>query len=143
MMGILKTILLEFAIRKVRDAADRDIAFEIFKGQKPDIIFLDWVSGHDEVKFLNKVRTSKDSHNLYVPIIVVTSYSEQTNVIAARDLGVTEFLAAPVSAKSIRIGVATKMSISRRRSTAASLPVNVSKDAESTAAPQEDELGDD
>ncbi len=101
MSHLIRTILLEFGVRKVREAADPDSAFQLFKEQRPDIIFSGWVPGRDETKFLNKVRTAKDSPNPFVPIIVVTAYSEEPNVAAARDLGMTEFLAAPVSPKSI------------------------------------------
>jgi CheY-like chemotaxis protein len=40
-------------------------------------------------------------HNPYVPIIMLTGHSEKKRVIAARDAGVTEFLAKPISAKGL------------------------------------------
>jgi DNA-binding response OmpR family regulator len=36
-----------------------------------------------------------------VPIIMLTGHSEKKRVIAARDAGVTEFLAKPISAKGL------------------------------------------
>jgi len=36
-----------------------------------------------------------------VPIIMLTGHSEKKRVISARDAGVTEFLAKPISAKSL------------------------------------------
>jgi DNA-binding response OmpR family regulator len=36
-----------------------------------------------------------------VPIIMLTGYSEKKCVIAARDAGITEFLAKPISAKAL------------------------------------------
>ncbi|MBL6931265.1 MAG: response regulator [Rhodospirillales bacterium] len=85
----------------MRDSSDSDKAFQMFKGQQADLIFSNWAPGHDELKFLNQIRDPETSPNPFVPIIIVTAYSEQPNVIAARDLGMTEFLAAPVSVKSI------------------------------------------
>lgn len=101
MMGIIRTVLTELGVRRVRETTSPDIAYEMFREHAPDIVFSDWVPGSGEMVFLNNVRTSEDSPNPFVPIIVVTSYSEQSNVIAARDLGMTEFIATPVSAKTI------------------------------------------
>jgi DNA-binding NtrC family response regulator len=39
--------------------------------------------------------------NPYVPIIMLTGHSEKKRVIPARDAGVTEFLAKPISAKAL------------------------------------------
>jgi two-component system chemotaxis response regulator CheY len=36
-----------------------------------------------------------------VPIVMLTGHSEKKRVIAARDAGVTEFLAKPISAKAL------------------------------------------
>jgi two-component system, chemotaxis family, chemotaxis protein CheY len=101
MLSILRTALHELGMVKIRDTHDPDMAFQMFKDQPPDLIFSDWVPGSDELKFLNKVRDAKQSPSPFIPIIIVTAYSEKPNVLAARDLGMTEFLAAPVSVKAI------------------------------------------
>jgi len=101
MLGIIRSILVELGVHGVREATDPKIAYDMFKGHPPDIIFSGWAPGSEELKFLNQVRTAENSPNPFVPIIIVTAYSEQDNVIAARDLGMTEFVAAPVSARAI------------------------------------------
>lgn len=101
MLSILRTALHELGIVDLRDTHDPDQAFQLFKDQQPDLIISDWVPGRDELKFLNKVRDPNISPNPFIPIIIVTAYSEKPNVLAARDLGMTEFLAAPVSVKAI------------------------------------------
>ncbi len=101
MLAILRTALHELGLVRLRDINDPVKAFQMFKDQQADLIFSDWVPGRDELKFLNMVRDANKSPNPFVPIIIVTSYCEQANVIAARDLGMTEFLAAPVSVKAI------------------------------------------
>jgi len=101
MLAIMQTALRELGIARIRETDDPDIAFQMFKEHQADIIFSDWVPGRDELKFLHMVRSSNKSPNPFVPIIIVTAYSEQTNVISARDLGMTEFLATPVSVKAI------------------------------------------
>jgi DNA-binding response OmpR family regulator len=39
--------------------------------------------------------------NPFVPIIMLTGHTERTRVTAARDAGITEFLAKPISAKGL------------------------------------------
>jgi DNA-binding response OmpR family regulator len=47
------------------------------------------------------VRTSEKSSNHFVPIIMITGHTEKENILAARDAGVTEFLAKPITAQSL------------------------------------------
>jgi DNA-binding response OmpR family regulator len=47
------------------------------------------------------IRQPGANANPYVPIIMLTGHSEKKRVVAARDAGVTEFLAKPISAKSL------------------------------------------
>ncbi|MBY0431421.1 MAG: response regulator, partial [Rhodospirillales bacterium] len=46
------------------------------------------------------IRTAKDSANPMVPVIVLSGETRLTKVMAARDAGMTEFLAKPISAKT-------------------------------------------
>ena len=55
----------------------------------------------DGTDFVRLVRTGDDSPNPFVPIIMLTAYSERSKVIAARDAGVTEFCCKPVTAKEL------------------------------------------
>jgi DNA-binding response OmpR family regulator len=47
------------------------------------------------------IRQPGANANPYVPIIMLTGHSEKKRVVSARDAGVTEFLAKPISAKSL------------------------------------------
>lgn len=47
------------------------------------------------------MRTAKDSPDPYVPIVMLTGHTEMIRVVVARDAGVTEFLAKPISAKGL------------------------------------------
>jgi DNA-binding response OmpR family regulator len=47
------------------------------------------------------IRQPGANANPYVPIIMMTGHSEKKRVTAARDAGVTEFLAKPISAKAL------------------------------------------
>ena len=51
--------------------------------------------------FLKKIRQDVGSPNPFIPIIVCTANTEFQQVCFARDMGMTEFLAKPVSAMAI------------------------------------------
>ena len=47
------------------------------------------------------IRQQGANANPYVPIIMLNGHSEKKRVVAARDAGITEFMAKPISAKSL------------------------------------------
>ena len=55
----------------------------------------------DGLELTQMIRQPGANTNPYVPIIMLTGHSEKKRVIAARDAGVTEFLAKPISAKGL------------------------------------------
>ena len=52
----------------------------------------------DGLDFARLIRTASDSPQPFVPIIMITGYTEEARVRAARDVGVTEVLCKPVTA---------------------------------------------
>ena len=67
-----------------------------------DVLIVDWhMQPLDGLDFVRLVRTASDSPNPYVPIIMLTGYTEYARVVEARDAGINEFLAKPISAKSL------------------------------------------
>lgn len=102
MSVMVNTILTAFGARNIIEASDGADAFKVLKHYPADIIICDWVMQPlDGIDFVRMVRTSKDSPNPFVPIIMLTGYTEMHRVTEARDAGVNEFLAKPVSAKSL------------------------------------------
>lgn len=99
---IISSILEGFGARHVVEAEDGSDALREMRNAPIDIVITDWVmeplDGHDFVKL---VRTAPDSPNPYVPIIMLTGYTERHRVTDSRDAGVTEFLVKPVSAKAL------------------------------------------
>ena len=66
----------------------------------PDIVITDWAMPiFDGLELTQMIRQPGANANPFVPIIMLTGHSEKKRVIAARDAGVTEFLAKPISAK--------------------------------------------
>jgi len=74
----------------------------VMRDLNPDVILLDWMmDGMTGLDFVKMVRTSSASANPFVPIIMLTGYTQVDHVRAARDAGVNEFLAKPVSVKAV------------------------------------------
>ncbi len=102
MRALVKTILSTLGIKNIHEAGDGADALKELKVFPADIVICDWnMSPLDGIDFVKLVRTGKDSANPYVPIIMLTGHTEMHRVIEARDAGVNEFLAKPISAKGI------------------------------------------
>ncbi len=68
----------------------------------PDIALVDWVmEPEDGIYFVKNIRGAEDSPNRLMPIIMVSGYSEESRVLAARDAGANEFVVKPFSATSL------------------------------------------
>lgn len=102
MRRILRTLLHGFGAREVYEAEDGAAGLEAFTHHVPDIIIADWVMPIiDGLELTQMIRQPGANANPYVSIIMLTGHSERRKVVAARDAGVTEFLAKPISAKSL------------------------------------------
>lgn len=102
MLDIVKTILTTFGISNVYMAKDGREGYAKFKRYNPDLVIVDWMMKPvDGISFTRMVRNDAMSPNPYVPIILMTGFSEKRRVIHARDAGVTEFLVKPFTAHDL------------------------------------------
>lgn len=101
MRDLMKQVFREFRVKNAHITDDVDVAFQIFCEADIDLILTDWSYGIDGMGFLKNVRMHEDSPNPYVPVIVVTANTEIDHVFVARDTGMSEYLAKPVSAQLI------------------------------------------
>ena len=91
----------EFGVPTVQSTPDPEVAWDMHCQSATDIILSDWTEGLDGMAFLTKIRQDKDSPDPFVPVVVCSAKTEYRHVCYARDKGMTEFLAKPVSAHSI------------------------------------------
>jgi len=98
---LLTDVFREFGVPTVQSTANVDAAFQMFCQFPVDIILSDWTYDLDGMEFLKKVRLDADSPNPFIPVIVITANTEIRHVFEARDTGMTEYLAKPISAKLI------------------------------------------
>lgn len=93
---LLRTILNAVGIRSIDIAEDGIQGFEAFCRLDYELVFTDYamepITGVDLVDL---IRTPSKSPNPYIPIIMISAYSDQERVQMARDYGATEFLAKP------------------------------------------------
>lgn len=102
MVKLVKTILRGFGAEHVLEAKSGAEAFRCLKEDNIDIVVLDYLmNDEDGVAFVKRVRTSPDSTTPYVPIIMLTAHSDRARVEVARDAGVTEFCAKPVTSANM------------------------------------------
>ena len=102
MIRIVKTILRGFGIKDSIDAQNADDALDLLRSQPVDLILLDYAMDLvDGCQLTRMIRTGPESSHTFAPIIMLTAYAERSKVEAARDAGVTEFCAKPVTASEL------------------------------------------
>jgi CheY-like chemotaxis protein len=99
MLNIVKTVLRGFGAAHVFESKSADDAFERLRRDSIDIVVLDYLMGEEDgVAFLRRLRRDPASPAPFVPVIMLTAHSEKARVEAARDAGVSEFCAKPITA---------------------------------------------
>ena len=102
MINIIKTILRGFEVKDFYDADNAADAFQVIRSSPVDLVVTDFAMDPvNGCEFTRRVRTSEESPNHFVPIIMLTAYAEKSKVEQARDAGVTEFCAKPVTATEL------------------------------------------
>ncbi len=102
MRGLVRDVLVALGVKSYAFAGDGDSALNELQQFSADIIICDWhMIPIDGIEFTRQIRNDNKSSNRFVPIIMLTAHTERNRVAEARDAGVNEFLAKPISAKSL------------------------------------------
>ena len=102
MRVLLRSLLNSAGIREVHEAANGVQALELLKERKCDLVLCDLaMNPMDGLELTREIRRSPRSVNPFMPIIMITGHTEKHRVEAARDAGVTEFLAKPITPHSL------------------------------------------
>lgn len=102
MFDLTKGVLGAFGVGNVIYASDKASGFQSFCKHNPDLIIVDWLSDPDNgLELTKQIRNDPKSPNPFVPIIMMTGYSQKKRVVMARDSGITEFLIKPFTAKTL------------------------------------------
>jgi two-component system chemotaxis response regulator CheY len=102
MRKLVVTILQAFGVVQVYEAESGERAWAILRESNPDVVVLDWVmEGMSGLDLIQMIRTNAATPNPFVPVIMLTGHTSFDHVRQARDAGVNEFIAKPVSIKTM------------------------------------------
>jgi two-component system chemotaxis response regulator CheY len=102
MRKLVVTILQAFGVIQIFEADSGDRGWHILRESNPDVIMLDWVmEGMSGLDLVQMIRTDPQTPNPFVPVIMLTGHTSLDHVARARDAGVNEFIAKPVSVKTV------------------------------------------
>jgi len=102
MRRIVRTLLRAFGSREIYEAEDGASGLEAVEAYSPDILITDITMPIiDGIELTRMIRNPEGCRHPFLPIIVLSAYSEKKHVISARDAGATEFLCKPVSATAL------------------------------------------
>ncbi|MBL6933453.1 MAG: response regulator [Rhodospirillales bacterium] len=102
MQTVVRRVLSALGVRDVRECDDGADALKILKTFPADIVITDWaMEPLDGLELTQMIRNSADSTNPYIPIIMLTAYSEMNRIVEARDSGVNEFVVKPISVNTL------------------------------------------
>jgi CheY-like chemotaxis protein len=102
MRSLLRALLNALGIKDVSEAIHGQAGLEALRDRKIDLVLTDLAMGPmDGLELTRHLRNDEKSPNPFVPVIMITGHTEKYRVEAARDAGVTEFLAKPVTAHNL------------------------------------------
>jgi CheY-like chemotaxis protein len=98
--GLLTTLLRHFGFRKLHQVDEPEQALAELR-QRPIDLVLTELAFDDGIEtglaFVRRLRRGEGGCDAMVPVIAITGHAERHQVLAARDAGITEFLAKPMS----------------------------------------------
>lgn len=99
---LVTEVLRSIGVQHVFEAADGSAGLQQLREHQIDIIFTDLsMQPMDGIEFVTRLRNAPDSPNQMAPVIMVTGHFTLARVSAARDAGVNEFLAKPLTARGV------------------------------------------
>jgi len=102
MRRLVTAILQAFGVLHIHEASSGESGWEQLREHNPDIVIADWVmAGMSGIDLVRMVRANPQSPNPFVPVIMLTGHTSLEHVQQARDAGVNEFIAKPVSVKTM------------------------------------------
>ncbi|MEK9753213.1 MAG: response regulator [Rhodospirillaceae bacterium] len=101
-LSLVREMLRVLGAETILEAKDGGEAWEVLQRNPIDMMLVDWyMKPMDGIALVKKIRNDKQSPNPYLPIIMMSGYSERLRIIKARDPGINEFVVKPLSAKAL------------------------------------------
>lgn len=102
MRVLLAEILRAIGVVRIYEANDGAEGLQMMREHPVDLVMTDLsMQPLDGIDFVRLLRNSPDSPNQMAPVIMITGHSTFARVNEARDAGVSEFLAKPLTARGV------------------------------------------
>ena len=102
MRKLVSTIMEAFGISQIHEAENGERAWVAMRQFNPDVCVFDWMmEGMSGLDLVQMIRTDPQTPNPFVPVIMLTGHTHIDRVRQARDAGINEFIAKPVSVKTM------------------------------------------
>lgn len=99
---IVHRMCRSFGFASVTAVDNVEAALKHLATDRLDMAICDWeMSPLDGSEFVKRIRGNPEGPLRFLPIIMLTSHTDVSRIRTARDLGITEFLAKPLSAKTL------------------------------------------
>lgn len=100
--AIVRDVLKGFGFKKILVVPDGGEALRLMKAQSVDLAISEWdLKQVDGISMLRYIRSASDIGFRYKPVIMLTARSEESDVLIARDAGVTEYVVKPFTARNL------------------------------------------
>ena len=95
---LLRAGLEAFGFTDIYEADNGEMALDLCLKHSPDIVFTDWMmEPMDGLTFTRIIRSGRRGLNPDMAILLVTGRTDREHILEARDAGVTEIVAKPIS----------------------------------------------
>ena len=102
MRAALVAMLEAFGVQTIHQAADGESALQLFRDERPDIVLLDWeMPERDGIAVTRSIRDRASSPDPFTPVLMISAHAEKGRILAARDAGISDFLAKPVRPRQL------------------------------------------
>lgn len=102
MRTLLGDILKTLGVGRIFFSTEGQDGFQKVVDNRPDIVICDWLMEPvNGLELVEMIRNHPNSPNPLLPVIMMTGFSALPRVERARDMGTTEFLVKPFSAKDL------------------------------------------
>ena len=100
--GLLRVSLQAFGVAKVFEAESVDIALALLDRHRVDLVVTDWkMNPRNGLDLVREIRNPQLCSAAYVPVIMLTAYSDGEHIRAARQAGASAFLVKPFTSSGL------------------------------------------
>lgn len=103
MRAILRTMLMEMGFGRIDEAIDGTEALSMLAPEIHDMVITDMrMEPMDGLELTRQIRKRADDRYRHLPVLMVTGHADRHTIGLARDAGVTDILAKPLTVKRLQ-----------------------------------------